>query len=133
MLRPNGVEELARSVREFELSRGFTVLVAPRRAEELFKEGCKTLADVEEYIWKKITLPIGQLRKAQKFGSVLRDMEEGKMPWPEDYATKGDEAEVQVFPRDGANIIVVGDPQGSNVMQGWSMYAPKSTSIDKWR
>ena len=40
---------------------------------------------------------------------------------------------VPLFAKGQINVIVVGDPQGSNVVQGWSQYSPHSTSIDKWR
>lgn len=133
MLRPNGVEEMARSITEFELVHGFTVLIAPRRAEELVKEGCKTLEDVEDYMWRKVALPIGEMKARGRFGHILRDMETGDYDWPKEYLTEGDDAVVPIYPRKGVSIVVVGDPQGSNVMQGWSMYSPKTTSIDKWR
>ena len=40
---------------------------------------------------------------------------------------------VPLFARDQIHVIVLGDPQGSNVVQAWSQYSPHSVSIDKWR
>ena len=125
MLNPS-LDDFYEEIKRFEMLGGVTILMSPLRAKELYEEtGCKTREEIEDYFWNKITIRVGDLRKrrvyARRFSSAP-----GEAPIPDD-------AVLPLFDRNQIHVIVVGDPQGSNVVQGWSQYSPHSTSIDKWR
>ena len=102
-----------------------TVLLSPLRAKELRDmAGCSTREEIEEYLCSQITMPVGDL-KARSFARKLAaDPAAKDLP---------DDALVPVFLREQMHVIVVGDPKGSNVVQGWSQGNAHSASIDKWR
>ena len=120
MLNPS-LEDFYKSVKTFEMLHGVTILLAPLRAKELLAEtGCATRKEIEEYFWKQLTVRAGDM-KGRRVYAFRRD------------PALDDDAVVPLFDRSQIHVIVVGDPQGSNVVQGWSQYSPHSTSIDKWR
>ena len=126
MLRPS-LEEFYESIKTFEMLHGITILLSPLRAKELAEEtGCRTRKEIEEYFWKKITVRIGDMKKRGVF--ARRFDRDPMIPGP-----ITDDSIVPLFARDQINVVIVGDPQGSNVVQAWSQYSPHSVSIDKWR
>ena len=125
MLNPS-LEDFYQEIRGFEMLMGVTILVSPLRAKELAEEGCRTRAEIEDYFWRKITVRVGDLRARRVFAPpITRDPLTGE--------SVTEDSVVPLFAREQIHVIVVGDPQGSNVVQGWSQYSPHSTSIDKWR
>ena len=114
-------------IKAFEMLMGVTILVSPLRAKELAEEaGCRTRQEIEDYFWKKITVRVGDLKARRVYAPpITRDPLTGE-PVTEDSV-------VPLFAKGQIHVIVVGDPQGSNVVQGWSQYSPHSTSIDTWR
>ncbi len=126
MLKPD-LEDFYEAVKSFEMLHGVTILLSPMRARELLAEtGCRTRKEIEDYFWRKITVRVGDLRKRGVYARRITVDPFTNEPVTEDSV-------VPVFAREQINVIVVGDPQGSNVVQGWSQYSPHSTSIDKWR
>lgn len=125
MLRPD-LEEFYDAVRSFEMLHGVTILLAPLRAKELAEAGCRSRKEIEDYFWQKLSIRMGDLKKRHVYARHIRQDPDDPDPVTEDSI-------VPLFARDQINVVVVGDPQGSNVVQGWSQYSPHSTSIDKWR
>ena len=126
MLRPS-LEGFYESVKTFEMLHGLTILLSPLRAKELLEEtGCRTRREIEDYFWRKITVRVGDIKK--QGGFVRRFEQDPLIPKP-----VTDDSVVPLYARDQIHVIVVGDPQGSNVVQGWSQYSPHSVSIDTWR
>lgn len=134
MLKPS-LDEFYAAVKTFELLHGVTILLSPMRAKELAEqEGCKTREEIEEYLWKNISMSIGELKEIGIFQRmIVPDYKSGRHEWDPSFISLPDDAVVPVFPRKQMNVIVVGDPKGSNVVQGWSQCNAHSTSIDKWR
>lgn len=124
MLNPS-LEDFYRSIKTFEMLHGITILLSPLRAKELLEEiGCRTRKEIEDYFWNQITITEGELRGRRLYARPRPDPAQGPA---------GDDTVMHLFARDQINVIVVGDPQGSNVVQAWSQYSPHSVSIDKWR
>ncbi len=126
MLRPS-LEDFYDSIKTFEMLHGITLLISPLRARELLQEtGCSSRKEIEDYFWKKLSVRLGDIRKK---GVYARRFEQDPMiPGP-----LTEDSIVPLFARNQINVIVLGDPQGSNVVQAWSQYSPHSVSIDKWR
>ena len=125
MLNPS-LEGFYEEIKAFEMLHGVTILVSPLRAKELAEgAGCRTRAEIEDYFWRKITVRVGDLKARRWARRITEDPLTGK--------PVTDDSVVPLFAKGQINVIVVGDPQGSNVVQGWSQYSPHSTSIDKWR
>ena len=79
-------------------------------------------------------MSIGELKRIGIYDRlIIPDYKSGKHEWDPSVISLPDDAVIPVFPRKQINVIVVGDPKGSNVVQGWSQCNPHSTSIDKWR
>ncbi len=126
MLRPS-LEGFYESIKTFEMLHGVTILLSPLRARELMEEtGSRTRKEIEDYFWKKLTVRVGDIRKRGVF--ARRFEQDTTIPGP-----ITDDSIVPIYTRDQVHVIVVGDPQGSNVVQAWSQYSPHSVSIDKWR
>ena len=124
MLNPS-LDDFYKSIKTFEMLHGITILLSPLRAKELYEEtGCRTRKEIEDYFWRKITIREGELKGRRVYARPRPDPDGGPVT---------DDTEMPLFARNQINVIVVGDPQGSNVVQGWSQYSPHSTSIDKWR
>ena len=132
MLKP-GLDEMIRAAVNFEYLRGITLLMAPRRAEILKAEGYDTLEAVEEHVWRLLSLPKSEIVKRGIAPHIMREMTTRDDMFPKGYLDVPDDTMLPIFARKEFNIVIVGDPQGSDVMQAWSMAAPHSTSIDKWR
>ena len=125
MLNPS-LEDFYEEIKGFEMLMGVTILVSPMRAKELAEAGCRTRQEIEDYFWRKITVRVGDLRARRVFAPpITQDPLTGE--------SVTEDSVVPLFARNQIHVIVVGDPQGSNVVQGWSQYSPHSTSIDKWR
>ncbi len=125
MLNPS-LDDFYEELKAFEMLHGVTILVSPLRARELAEgEGCRTRQDIEDYFHRKITVRVGDLKHKRWAPRFTEDPLTGK--------PVTDDSVVPLFAKGQINVIVVGDPQGSNVVQGWSQYSPHSTSIDKWR
>ena len=124
MLNPS-LDDFYRSIKTFEMLHGITILLSPLRAKELLEEtGCRTRKEIEDYFWNRITVTEGELKGRRLYARPRPDPSQGPVT---------DDTVMHLFARNQINVIVVGDPQGSNVVQGWSQYSPHSTSIDKWR
>ena len=52
--------------------------------------------------------------------------------WPKEYLDKLDDDIIQVYPRKGVNILVVGGDV-ADMMQAWKVGGPVTVSIDKWK
>ena len=125
MLNPS-LDDFYEEIKAFEMLHGVTILVSPLRARELAEgEGCRTREEIEDYFRRKITVRVGDLKHKRWAPRFTEDPLTGK--------PVTDDSVVPLFAKGQINVIVVGDPQGSNVVQGWSQYSPHSTSIDKWR
>lgn len=125
MLNPS-LDDFYEELKAFEMLHGVTILVSPLRAKELAEgEGCRTRQDIEDYFHRKITVRVGDLKHKRWAPRFKEDPLTGE--------PVTDDSVVPLFAKGQINVIVVGDPQGSNVVQGWSQYSPHSTSIDKWR
>ena len=125
MLNPS-LDDFYEEIKAFEMLHGVTILVSPLRAKELAEgEGCRTREEIEDYFRRKITVRVGDLKHRRWAPRFTEDPLTGK--------PVTDDSVVPLFAKGQINVIVVGDPQGSNVVQGWSQYSPHSTSIDKWR
>ena len=134
MLNPK-LDDFYEAIKTFELLHGVTILLSPLRAKELLKEtGCKTRKEIEDYLWNQITMSIGQLKARGIFErQIVPDYKSGKHEWDSAIISMPDDAMVPVFPRAQMNVVIVGDPKGSNVVQGWSQCNAHSASIDHWR
>ncbi len=133
MLVP-GMEACIDCVKTFEFNAGLTLLLAPQRARILATEyGCTTYDKALDYILDLSKVTISEMKRNGMMGHVLRDHAAGTHKYPDEYLTLPDEAVVQAYPREEVSLIVVGDPQGSDTIQGWAVYYPHSASIDKWR
>ena len=128
-----GLDEMIRAVMGFEYIRGVTILLAPRRAEILAAEGIDSLEAVEEHIWKRLSLPKAEIVKRGISPHIMRDIKGNNGEWPADYLDVPDDTVLPIFSRKQVHVVIVGDPQGSDVIQAWSMYSPASIGIDKWR
>ena len=124
MLNPS-LDDFYKSVKTFEMLHGISILVSPLRAKELVEEtGCRTRKEIEDYFWNKLLITEGELKGRRVYARPKADPVSGPVT---------DDTVMHLFDRSQIHVIVVGDPQGSNVVQGWSQYSPQSTSIDKWR
>lgn len=134
MLKP-GLDAFYEAVKTFEMIHGLTILLSPLKAKELCEQtGCKTRKEIEDYIWNHITMSIGEMKaRGFYYFLIVPDFKSGKHEYDPSYMTLPDDAVVPVYPRSQINVIVVGDPLGSNVVQGWAQCDAQSVSIDHWR
>ena len=134
MLKPK-LDAFYEAVKTFELLHGVTILLSPLRAKELYEEtGCRSRREIEDYLWNHITMTIGELKAIGMFDRmIVPDYKSGKHEWDPSFISLPDDAVVPVFPREQMNVIIVGDPKGSNVVQGWSQCNAHSVSVDRWR
>lgn len=130
-----GMDKAMAAVKEFESIGGFTMLLSPHRARIIAEEaGCATREQAEEYLWRMASVSIGELKdRGHLERYIAREIKSGSNKWPAEYLELPDDAVVPMYPRSQVNVIVIGDPAGSDVLQGWSLYNARSTSIDKWR
>ena len=129
-----GMDGIMRSIKAYESLSGWTLLLSPRRAQELAEAGYDTKEKVMDYLWHAASMSIGELKALGHFDRyIVRDIKGGGGKFPKEYMDLPDDAVVPMFPRSDINVVVVGDPEGTNVMQGWMMHGADSTSVDKWR
>lgn len=127
------LDKLLEAASDFDPISGLTVLFSPRQAKNLALQG-HTKASVKEYIWKNTALPLGKFKEHYYYSHfVLPDITSDGLSWSKEYLTLPDDAVVPILPYDQVNVVVVGDPQGTPMMQGWHMSKPNTASIDKWR
>lgn len=129
------LDEFYEAIKQFELLHGVTILLSPMRAREIRElTGAQTREQMEDYFWKQITMTIGEMKARRIFERyIVPDFKSGKHEWDPSLMTLPDDAVVPLFPRKQLNVIIVGDPRGSNVVQGWSQLNAHSASIDRWR
>jgi hypothetical protein len=129
------VDDLARAMAQFTWPCGMVVLVAPPRAKEWAKNGFSK-KDFQDYIWSHATLPMKIFRQDSYYKKfiepIMRGKPMGQYKWPKHYLWLPDEAEVPIYPREGVQVIIVGENQNP-MMQGWKTGYPTIVSIDKWR
>ena len=129
-----GMDGMMKSLMSFEYLAGWTLLLSPKRARELAEAGCDTREKVLDYLWKAGSMTIGEMKARGHFERfIARDIKMGTGKFPKEYADLPDDAMAPVFAKNSINVVVVGDPEGTNVMQGWMMYNADPASIDKWR
>jgi len=134
MLVEDGMEKCIEAIKRFEFNAGMTLLLAPQRARNLSEKcGCKTYNDVLNLVMKLSSMTIAELKECGIMRRVEQDIKLGQNTYPAEYLKLPDDALVEAYPRCETSIIVVGDPAGSDTIQGWALYRPRSTSIDKWR
>ena len=129
------VDDLARAMAQFTWPCGMAVLVAPPRAKEWAKKGFSK-KEFKDYIWSHATLPMKIFRQDSYYKKFIEPVMRGKpmeqYKWPSYYLWLPDDAVVPIYPRDGVQVIVVGEDQNP-MMQGWKTSYPTIVSIDKWR
>jgi hypothetical protein len=107
-----GLDEVAQDIAHYQMNVGATIIVSPKRAEDLQRKGMSK-TDVEAYLQTHATRPARKGRAGSSSGQV----ETGAVP---------------VF-REGTVKVVVAGGDASAMIQAWSMYRPQTVSIDKWR
>lgn len=127
------LEKLLEGVSNFDPLSGLTVLFSPRQAKNLAEQG-HTKASIKEYIRKNTALPLGKFKEHYYYSHfVLPDIMGSGLSWSKDYLELPNDVIVPILPKDQIHVVVVGDPLGTPMMQGWHMSRPNTVSIDKWR
>jgi hypothetical protein len=127
------LDKLLEGASNFDSINGLTILFSPCKAKQLAAQGY-TKAAIKEYIWKNTALPLGKFKKHYYYSHfVLPDIQGRGLSWPKSYLELPDDAIVPILPKSQVNVLVVGDPQGTPMMQGWHMSKPAIASIDKWK
>ena len=114
-----GLEHVAADIAQFELARGATIIISPKRAELLADAGMSK-EDVVDYLRENARLTLGELRNSRYFRV------------PASAANLSDSDTLPIY-GEGAIHIVVAGGDASPMMQAWEMYRPITVSIDKWR
>lgn len=129
-----GMKSIFRGMMAFESLSGWTLLLSPRRAAELAEAGYDTKEKVMDYLWHEGSMTVGELKELGHFDRyIVRDIKGGGGMFPKEYLDLPDSAVIPMFPRKGIKVVVVGDPEGTNVMQGWMLHGADHNSIDRWR
>ncbi|MDR2212561.1 MAG: hypothetical protein LBE21_02895, partial [Pseudomonadales bacterium] len=110
--------DAAQDMARYQIVGGALLIISPKRAEDLHRQGMTREAVMQE-LWEKSTRPARELRRAG-----FRD--------PNDVRGKPDEAPIPVFQRGTIDVVVAGG-DGAPMMQAWSFYRPRTISVDKWR
>lgn len=110
------IDDIAR----FEHKYGATLIISPKRAQDLAAQGMSK-ADVIEHVWSKATAPLGWNRSDSYFFEEAPEM-----------ADLDPDTQVPVFPKGRVGIVVTGGDAGP-MMQAWDMTRMATVSIDKWR
>ena len=127
------LDKLLEGASNFDPISGLTILLSPCQAKKLAGQGY-TKAAIKEYIWKNTALPLGKFKEHYYYSHfVLPDIKGKGLSWSKSYLELPDDAVVPILPKSQVNVVVVGDPQGTPMMQGWHMSKPTITSIDKWK
>lgn len=114
-----GLQHVAADIAQFELARGATIIVSPKRAELLAEAGMSK-QDVIDYLSENATLTLGELRSSRYFNE------------PADAASLRDSDEIPVYDAESIYLVVAGG-DASPMMQAWEMYRPVTVTIDKWK
>lgn len=127
------LDKLLEGASHFDAVSGLTILLSPCQAKNLAKQGF-TKASIKDYIYKNTALPLGKFKEHYYYSHfVLPDIKGSGLSWSKDYLTLPDDALVPIMTKNQVYVVVVGDPEGTPMMQGWHMSKPITTSIDKWR
>ena len=110
--------DVGRDIARYQIPSGATVIISPKRAEDLKRQGLDR-EGAEEAIWKAAVRPAAELRRAS-----FRDNADAQK------AADGDL--LQVYARGTIEVVVAGG-DGAPMMQAWGFYRPVTISIDKWR
>jgi len=125
---------MMRGIKAFESLGGCAVLLSPFRAKRICDRGFDTREKMEEYLWRQASMPLSELKSLGLFERyIVRNLKNKTGDFPEEYATLPDDTVVPIFPRRKFNVMVVGDPEGTDVMQAWMTHGGETASIDKWR
>jgi hypothetical protein len=132
-----GLDRIARGMATFMLIGGVVVMLDPMLAIELAEKEGYTKQDAEEYIWSRATDTMGNIRSMVTYESMIEPILKGKVvgredSWPAEYLDLPDDAVVQVYPRKGVKVMVVGG-ETNPAVQAWSFGFPSMVSVDKWR
>jgi len=114
-----GIEDVPPDLARFQIPNGAALIVSPARAEALAAQGMSK-GDLRHYLETTACRPLSDLRKEGRFQDI--SAYEGQ---PEDTC-------VPRFAKDTIAILVAGN-DASPMMQAWSMYRPRTISIDKWK
>lgn len=129
-----GLERVMSAVGCFEYCSGFAILMSPKRAKDLAEAGFDTREKIEDHLWQLCHRTKGEfIRNGHFERQFLRVINAGGGPYPREWLDLPEDAVLPMVPRNEIRVIVVGDPNGTNVMQAWNMYHPKTASIDRWR
>ena len=129
-----GLGRVMSAVACFEYCSGFTILMSPKRAKDLAEAGYDTREKIEEYLWQLCHRSKGEfIRNGHFERQFLRVINSGHGPYPREWLDLPEDALLPMVPKNEIRVVVVGDPNGTNVMQAWNMYHPKTISIDRWR
>lgn len=114
-----GIEDVPPDLARFQIPNGATLIVSPARAVALAAQGMSK-SDLRNYLEKTACRPLSDLRKEGRF---------------QDISAYRDQPEETCVPRfaDGTISILVAGNDASPMMQAWSMYRPRTVSIDKWK
>ena len=101
-----GLDDAAGIMTRFESAMGALVVLTPKRARQLCEDGYATREAVEEYLWSKTVVRLGDFRASGFFPLYRSLMERPAEPgsalvWPGEYLTGPDERMVSFFPRRG--------------------------------
>jgi hypothetical protein len=114
-----GIEDVPPDLARFQIPNGATLIVSPAREEALAAQGMSK-ADLERYLETTACRPLADLRKEGRFQDISA------------YEGQPDDTCVPRFAEGTISILVAGN-DASPMMQGWSMYRPRTVSIDKWK
>ena len=113
--------KLLEGASNFDPINGLTILFSPRQAKILAEQG-HTKTSIKKYIWKNTALPLGKFKEHYYYSHfVLPDIIGDGLSWSKDYLHLPNDVMVPILPYDQVNVVVVGDPQGTPMMQGWHM------------
>jgi len=128
---------ISRSISTYALPTGVIILVDPMRARKLCEQGF-TKEKAQEYIWLHATKTIEEFKSDYFYHSLIEPSLKGKpyygseSLWPASYLDLPPGEEVQIFPKKGVIIVVVGG-ETNPFAQAWQFSRPVSALIDKWR
>ncbi len=120
-------------LQRFDMSTGALLLVSAKRAAELADRGLGR-TDVVDHLWTHATTTLGALRASMSYNMVKVMIERGGDDplWPRDHLDGRDDRVVQIYPRRGLMVAVVGSTLAS-MMQLWSSTRIGTASVDEWR
>lgn len=114
-----GIEDVPPDLARFQIPHGAALIVSPARAEALAAQGMSK-SDLRRYLETAACRPLSDLRKEGRFQDVSA------------YDGQPEDTCVRRFAEGTISILVAGN-DASPMMQAWSMYRPRSVSIDRWK